>query len=155
MVCQHCENKNYLVETYVCDKCEEPTPLCLIPEEGKVPVVAWLNRTGEGTSSKLNLVKARPAVEFNCPTNDEPYLEIVEDEDEEVLVWNEDIQVYAEPFDFETMFNEEPNGQVLARQVEKIRTVWPDFKSPYNTGDEVRDYGKGKGGGKPRDRSYR
>ena len=128
---------------YSCDTCDSPTGLSVIPDVGRVPTVVWLNRSGKGTSTVVNMTRFKPATEFVVPANDDVLMSIDEDEDgNDIIVWNPEIEDMATPFDFPSMFKAEATPQVLNKQVEILRNVIPDFRNPYETGDEVKDYGK-------------
>jgi len=149
--CPHCHEKPFYENTgmsaflphHTCDTCDSPTGLSVIPEVGRVPAVVWLNRSGKGTSTVVNMTRFKPATEFVVPANDDVLMSIDEDEDgNDIIVWNPAVEDYGTPFDFPEMFKCEPTPQAINRQVELLRAVIPDFRNPYETGDEVKDYGK-------------
>jgi len=145
--CPNCgENDVHLLPRYLCDRCEEPQPLSLLPEEEpiiKIPAVVWLSKSGEGTSSKIEKMRHKPATEFLIPTNDEPLVSIDEDEDGNmILIWNPDIASMTTQFDFDAMLLREPTSEILQRQTDLVRKALPDFRSPYQTGDDTKDYGR-------------
>jgi len=156
ITCPSCGTTSVLTPNYVCDHCDSPAPLGLLPTSGSVPAVVYMNKTGQQTSSALSMVRPQPATEFMVPTDKSPLLRMDEDPDtgQDILVWHKDIRDYIEPYKFDEFLTATDDPQTIAFQVDQIKKAWKDFRNPYMTGDQVRDYGtsggqEGGAGGRP------
>ena len=135
--CPSCGHRGMLFETVVCDTCDEPVRLSLMPGQGMIPAVISLARTGSGTSSALTAVRARPATDYTLPDK-QPLLSIESDPETgaDELVWHKDIEPFMKQFDFESLLSASDDPQELNRQAEVIKKLWPGFRSPYSGAGE-------------------
>lgn len=135
--CNSCGHNGFAVAHTICDNCDTPRPMSAFD------VVAYVRKTGENTTSKIDIEKVVPLHEYQLP-NGEYLIDGYDDTEDGGYTpkWTEAVTKVMTQFDFDQVFPEPDSGEVAT-----VLKIDDPFKKAPAAG--ARQYAANSGGAKP------